>query len=230
MPDLTHEKKAAAHAALHYIESGMVVGLGSGSTSSEFIKLLGERVQAGALQIRGIPTSAHSHKLATSLGIPLVTFEEVSQIDVSVDGADEIDPHLRLIKGHGGALLREKIVASASKRMAVVADDTKLVRRLGELVSVPVEVVPFGWQVTARRLAELGGKPALRLGPDQKPFITDGGHYILNCAFGPMDDPKETAHHLDHVVGLIEHGLFLKVATEAFIAGQNGVKKLQKEK
>src|SRR5271156_1143082 len=114
--------------------------------------------------------------------------------------------------------------------MAVVADGTKLVTRLGELVTVPVEAMPFGWQVTARRLAELGGKTALRLGADQKPYITDGGHYILNCGFGPMDDPKETAHHLDHVVGLIEHGLFLKVATEAFIAGQNGVRILKKEK
>jgi ribose 5-phosphate isomerase A len=162
---------------------------------------------------------------------PPTRLAEHTQIDLTIDGADEVLPGpLYLIKGHGGALLREKIVASASKRMAVVADDTKLVKSLGELVSVPVEVVPFGWQVTARRLAELGGKPTLRLGDDQKPYITDGGHYILNCAFGPMNDPKETAHHLDHVVGLIEHGLFLKLATEAFIAGPNGVKVLKKEK
>ena len=197
MPDLTHEKKAAAHAALHYIESGMVVGLGSGSTSSEFIKLLGERVQAGALQIRGIPTSAHSHKLATSLGIPLVTFEEVSQIDVSVDGADEIDPHLRLIKGHGGALLREKIVATATRRFVVVADHTKLVKVLGAM--------------------------ALRIEPDGKPFITDSGNHILNCEFGEIRDPEKLGAELDHIPGVVEHGLFVALATVALVAHNDEV-------
>jgi ribose 5-phosphate isomerase A len=183
------------------------------------------------LRILGIPTSDRTAEQARAEKIPLTTFADHTQIDLTVDGADEVLPGpLYLIKGHGGALLREKIVATASQRMAVVADDTKLVTRLGELASVPVEVVPFGWQVTARRLADLGGKPALRLGADQKPYITDGGHYILNCAFGAMDAPKEIAHHLDHVVGLIEHGLFLKVATEAFIAGPNGVRVLKKEK
>jgi ribose 5-phosphate isomerase A len=224
-------KKQAGDAAAMLVEDGMIVGLGTGSTARFAIAAIGRRVAEEGLRILGIPTSDRTAEQARNEKIPLTTFAEHTQIDLTLDGADEILPGpLYLIKGHGGALLREKIVASASKRMAVVADDTKLVTRLGERVSVPVEVVPFGWQVTARRLAELGGKPALRLGPDQKPFITDGGHYILNCAFGPMDDPKETAHHLDHVVGLIEHGLFLKVATEAFIAGQNGVKKLQKEK
>ena len=224
-------KKQAGDAAAMLVEDGMIVGLGTGSTARFAIAAIGRRVAEEGLRILGIPTSDRTAEQARNEKIPLTTFAEHTQIDLTLDGADEILPGpLYLIKGHGGALLREKIVASASKRMAVVADDTKLVTRLGERVSVPVEVVPFGWQVTARRLAELGGKPTLRLGADQKPYITDGGHYILNCAFGAMDDPKETAHHLDHVVGLIEHGLFLRVATEAYIAGQGGVKVVKKEK
>jgi ribose 5-phosphate isomerase A len=224
-------KKEAGEAAALLVADGMVVGLGTGSTAKFAISAIGRRVAQEGLRIVGIPTSEATAQQARAEKIPLTTFAEHTQIDLTIDGADEVLPGpLYLIKGHGGALLREKIVASASKRMAVVADDSKLVTSLGQLVSVPVEVVPFGWQVTARRLVELGGRPALRLGADQKPFITDGGHYILNCAFGAMSDPKETAHHLDHVVGLVEHGLFLKFATEAFIAGSGGVKILQKEK
>jgi ribose 5-phosphate isomerase A len=217
MPDLTHEKKAAAHAALHYIESGMVVGLGSGSTSSEFIKLLGERVQADALQIRGIPTSAHSHKLATSLGIPLITFQEVSQIDVSVDGADEIDPHLRLIKGHGGALLREKIVATATRRFVVIADHSKLVKVLGAM-ALPVEVIEFAEPLLIRRISALGANVALRIEPDGEPFITDSGNHILNCEFGEIRDPEKLGAELDHIPGVVEHGLFVALATVALVA------------
>jgi ribose 5-phosphate isomerase A len=218
-------KKEAGEAAAKLVEDGMVVGLGTGSTATFAVAALGRRVKQDGLRIVGIPTSERTAEQANAVGIPLTTFAEHTQIDLTIDGADEVLPGpLYLIKGHGGALLREKIVAAASKRMAVVADDTKLVKRLGELVSVPVEVVPFGWQVTAQRLRELGGSPTMRLRADQKPFITDGGHYILNCAFGPMDDPKEIAHHLDHVVGLVEHGLFLKYASEAVIAGRDGVK------
>jgi len=217
MLDLTHEKKAAAHAALHYIESGMVVGLGSGSTSSEFIKLLGERVQAGALQIRGIPTSAHSHKLATSLGIPLITFEDVSQIDVSVDGADEIDSHLRLIKGHGGALLREKIVATDTRRFVVIADHTKLVKVLGAM-ALPVEVIEFAEPLLIRRISALGANVALRIEPNGKPFITDSGNHILNCEFGEIRDPEKLGAELDHIPGVVEHGLFVALATIALVA------------
>jgi ribose 5-phosphate isomerase A len=224
-------KQDAGEAAAKLVEDGMVVGLGTGSTARFAIAAIGRRVAAEGLRILGIPTSDRTLEQARAEKIPLTSFAEHTQIDLTIDGADEVLPgSLYLIKGHGGALLREKIVAAASKRMAVVADNTKIVKCLGELVSVPVEVVPFGWQVTARRLAELGGKPTLRLTDDQKPYLTDSGHYILNCAFGPMNDPKETAHHLDHVVGLIEHGLFLKFATEAFIAGPGGVKVLQKEK
>jgi ribose 5-phosphate isomerase A len=221
MPDLTHEKKAAAHAGIRYIESGMVVGLGSGSTSSEFIKLLGERVQAG-LQIRGIPTSANSYKLATSLGIPLVTFQDVSQIDVSVDGADEIDPHLRLIKGHGGALLREKIVATATRRFVVIADHTKLVTVLGAM-ALPVEVISFAEPLLIRRISALGADVALRLEPDGKPFVTDEGNHILNCEFGEIRDPEKLGAELDHIPGIVEHGLFVGLATVALVAQNDEV-------
>ena len=223
-------KKEAGEAAAMLVEPDMVVGLGTGSTAAFVIAALGRRVTQDNLRIAAIPTSDRTAQVAHDAKIPLTTFAEHTQIDLTIDGADEVLPGtLYLIKGHGGALLREKIVAAASKRMVVVADDTKLVKRLGELMSVPAEVVPFGWQATARRLTELGGNPAMRLDAQQKPFVTDGGHYILNCAFGPMDDPKEIAHHLDHVVGLVEHGLFLKFASEALIAGREGVKVLKKE-
>jgi ribose 5-phosphate isomerase A len=134
-----------------------------------------------------------------------------------------------LIKGHGGALLREKIVAASSSRMVVVADCTKLVKALGELCSVPTEIVPFGWEATKKKLERLDAKPALRLGAGGKPYLTDGGHYILDCSFGPMADPKEIAHHLDHVVGLVEHGLFLKYATQAVVASADGIQILKRQ-
>jgi ribose 5-phosphate isomerase A len=207
----------------------MVVGLGTGSTAGLFLSALGRRISEERLRISGIPTSDQTAALARGLKIPLTSFAEHIQIDLTVDGADEIEAGtLYLIKGHGGALLREKIVAAASKRMVVVVDESKLSERLGSLVSVPVEVVQFGWEATQRRLSELGGSPALRLGKDGKPFITDGGHYIVDCAFGPMENPKEIAHHLDHVVGSVEHGMFLKFASEAFVGGRDGVKILRK--
>jgi ribose 5-phosphate isomerase A len=217
-------KKAAAEAAAKLVESGMVVGLGTGSTAAFLVAALGRRVAQENLSIVGIPTSEGTAAQARGLNIPLTTFAEHTEIDLTIDGADEVmlGP-LYLIKGHGGALLREKIVAAASKRMAVVADETKIVLRLGSLVSLPVEVVPYGWQATQKKLIQLEGKPTLRLAADRKPFVTDGGHYILDCAFGPMQDPKEIAHHLDHVVGVVEHGLFLKYASEAFIGGSDGV-------
>src|SRR6202047_561892 len=216
-------KRAAAEAAAKLVETGMVVGLGTGSTAAFLVSALVRRVAKENLRIVGIPTSERTAEQARSLNIPLTTFAEHTKIDLTIDGADEILPGpLYLIKGHGGALLREKIVAAASKRMIVVADESKVVERLGSLVSVPVEVVPYGWQATEKKLARLRGKPAARLRGDKKPFVTDGGHYIMDCAFGPMDDPKEIAHHLDHVVGAVEHGLFLKYAAEAFIGGVGG--------
>ena len=217
-------KKAAAEAAAKLVEDGMVVGLGTGSTSAYFIAALGWRIAGENLRIAAIPSSEQTAAQARSVKIPLTSFAEHIQIDLTVDGADEIERNsLYLIKGHGGALLREKIVAAASKRMIVIADESKLSERLGSLVSVPVEVVQFGWEATRKRLGELGGKAALRIGKDDKPFVTDGGNYIVDCAFGPMENPKETAHHLDHVVGAVEHGVFLKYAREVFVGGRDGV-------
>src|SRR5271156_5835276 len=193
-------KKEAGEAAAKLVEDGMVVGLGTGSTARFAIAAIGRRVAAEGLRILGIPTSDRTAEQARSLNIPLTTFAEHTEIDLTIDGADEILPGpLYLIKGHGGALLREKIVAAASRRMIVVADESKIVSRLGSLVAVPVETVKFGWQTTAAKLGRLGGNPSLRMGRNKRPFVTDGGNYVLDCAFGAMGNPKKTAHHLDHV-------------------------------
>lgn len=222
-------KKAAAESAAQLVQDGMLVGLGTGSTAAFFIEALARRLSNERLSIAGIPTSERTAALARDLKIPLTTFADHSRIDLTVDGADEVElGTLSLIKGHGGALLREKIVAAASGRMVVVADETKVSEKLGALASVPVEIVQFGWQVTLKRLGELGGNATLRLGADRTPLVTDGGNYIADCAFGPMENPKETAHHLDHVVGAIEHGLFLGFAREVIVGGRNGTKILKR--
>lgn len=217
-------KRAAAESAAKLVENGMIVGLGTGSTAAFLVEALARRIAEERLRFIGIPTSERTAEQARSLAIPLSTLAEHSEIDLTIDGADEVErATLYLIKGHGGALLREKIVAAASKRMVVVADQTKLVSRLGSLVSVPVEVAPFGWQATERKLATLGSNPKLRLDANAKPFITDGGHYIIDCAYGPMAAPKEIAQDLDHVVGVVEHGLFLGFASQVFVGGRDGM-------
>lgn len=222
-------KKAAAEAAANLVQDGMIVGLGTGSTAAYFVAALAERISQQKLRIAGIPTSEQTEQQARSLNIPLTSFAEHTQIDLTVDGADEVElGTLFLIKGHGGALLREKIVAAASRRMVVITDETKLVERLGSRVAVPVEVVPFGWQATESKLRQLGGNPKLRMNTDNHPFVTDGGDYIFDCAFGPMEKPKETAHHLDHVIGAVEHGLFLGFAWQVFVGGRDGVKILNR--
>jgi ribose 5-phosphate isomerase A len=222
-------KKAAAEAAADLVEQGMVLGLGTGSTAAYFLSALGRKVTENGLRITGLPTSEHTATQARSLGIPLTSFAEHVQLDLTVDGADEVElGTLSLIKGRGGALLREKIVAAASKRLVIIADESKLVQRLGSLVAVPVEIVQFGWQATAQRLAKIGGNPSLRLGADEKPFLTDGGNYIMDCAFGPIANSKEVAHHLDHIIGAIEHGLFLGFAKEVIVGGRDGVRVLKK--
>jgi ribose 5-phosphate isomerase A len=223
-------KKQAGEAAAGLVRDGMVVGLGTGSTAAYAIEALGNRIAREGLRIAGIPTSERTIEQAHKWHIPLTTFAKHTRIDLTIDGADEILPGpLYLIKGHGGALLREKIVAASSTRMVVVADDSKLVKELGALCSVPTEIVPFGWEATQKKLVELSAKPTLRLGPDGGPYLTDSGHYILDCAFGAMADPAQIAHHLDHVVGLVEHGLFLKFATEAVVATPDGIKILRKQ-
>jgi ribose 5-phosphate isomerase A len=222
-------KKAAAEAAANLVENGMVVGLGSGSTAAYFISTLGRRIVEDGLRATGIPTSEETAAHARSVKIPLTGFAEHGRIDLTVDGADEVElGTLNLIKGRGGAMLREKIVAAASTRMVIVADETKVVERLGSLVAVPVEVAQFGWQATAKSLARIGGNPSLRIGADKKPFVTDGGNYVMDCALGPMAEPKEIAHHLDHIVGVVEHGLFLGFASEALIGCREGVKILKR--
>ena len=221
-------KKEAAKAAAQLVQNGMIVGLGTGTTAAYLVSELGRRVADEGLRFTGVPTSERTAEQARSFGIPLATLADITEIDLTIDGADEVQlGTLALIKGHGGALLREKIVASASKRMAVIVDETKLVKRLGGTLAVPVEVVPFGWEATARKLKAIGAGTELRPGLDDKPYVTDGGHYILDCAFGPIADPKKVARQLDETVGVVEHGLFLGLAKQVFVGGPGGVKILK---
>jgi ribose 5-phosphate isomerase A len=221
-------KRVAAMAAAAELQDGMVVGLGSGSTASLAVAAIGQRVQEG-LRIVGIPTSERTAEQARSLGISLSTLGEHSQIDVTVDGADEVELHtLNLIKGGGGNQLREKIVATASVRLVIVVDETKVVRQLGTRAKVPVEVAQFGWQATARTLSRLKSAPSLRLGSDGEPFITDGGNFILDCAFGPIESASALQRELDSVVGVVEHGLFIGLASSVFVGSPQGVEQLNR--
>ena len=222
--DLNQWKQAAAESAVAQVSNGMVVGLGTGSTAAFAVQALGTRVREG-LRIIGIPTSERTAAQARALEVPLSTLDEHPRIDVTIDGADEVETgRLHLIKGHGGALLREKIVASASERLVIVVDETKIVDHLGARESVPVEVVPFGWQGAARRLRDLGANPILRTGPGGEPFKSDGGHYILDCAFGPIASAESLADELDHIVGVVEHGLFIGMTSEVRVGGAGGVR------
>jgi len=222
-------KEIAANAGVEQLESGMVVGLGSGTTAELALAAIGRRVKEG-LRIIGIPTSERIANLARGLDIPLSTLAEHPQVDVTVDGADEVQTGtLHLIKGGGGNLLREKIVAVSSARLIIVADESKVVRQLGTHWAVPVEVVPFGWQTTKDRLKRrLEADPVLRLAPGGEALVTDGGHYILDCFFGPMENPFAVAARLDETVGVVEHGIFLALAREAFIGGPNGVTRMHR--
>lgn len=224
--DANQLKMAAAESAVAEVTDGMIVGLGSGSTAAMAVIALGRRVHDG-LRIVGIPTSERTAVQARELGIPLTSLGEHSQVDLTIDGADEVEESgLNLIKGRGGALLREKIVASASKRLAIIIHDSKLVSRLGVSDPVPIEVVPFGWQVTARRLTDLGANPSLRRNPQGEPFLSDGGHFIIDCVFGPVS-PESLARQLDHVVGVVEHGFFIGLTSEVHVAGPGGVRVLK---
>lgn len=224
------QRRAAAEAAVALVEDGMVVGLGTGSTAAHFIDALIRRVRDEKLNIAAIPTSKRSDRQARDGGIQMVGFATVKQVDLTVDGADQIlRGSLDLVKGLGGALLREKIVAAASRRLVIIADASKLVDRLGGKIPVPVEVAEFGWESTAARIETLGGKPERRWpkGTDQ-PFRTDGGNYILDCTFGDLADPAGLERALSQTIGVVESGLFIGMADMALVGTDRGVKRIDK--
>lgn len=220
-------KRLAAARAVEFVKPGMRLGLGTGSTAAKFVELLGERVAAG-LDVIGVPTSEATRTLAERYGVPVTTLDEYPELDLTIDGADEIDAELRLVKGGGGALLREKIVAMASERMIVIADRTKLVGRLGKF-PLPVEIVQFGARATLRMVEaatlDIGcmGRIGLRKMAGGENFISDGGNFIIDCAFDSILDPEELGDVLEMIPGVIEHGLFIGIADTAILAGPNGV-------
>jgi ribose 5-phosphate isomerase A len=224
---LENAKRMAAERAAEFVRDGMRLGLGTGSTAAHFVDCVGERVAAG-MKLICVPTSETTRKQAEKLGIPLSTLDETPELDLTVDGADEFDQELRLIKGGGGALLREKIVANASARMIVITDASKSVARLGRF-PLPVEIVPFGAEATRRAIAKMlqetgqSGTIKLRRGQDGLVFVTDGGHYIFDCALGSIADPDGLARALHEIPGVVEHGLFLGLADAVIVAGDAGI-------
>ncbi len=219
------EKDAAGRAAAELVRDGDVVGLGTGSTAYFAVVALGERVKAG-LKIAGIPTSIQTADLARAVGIRLTTLDEHPEIDITIDGADEVDPQLRLIKGGGGALLSEKVVAFASKKMIVVADSAKIVPVLGKF-PLPVEVISFARTVVEKKIASLGASPKLRTKPDGSPYLTDNGNPILDCSFGKIADPPALALTLSDIPGVVEHGLFIGLASVALIGRGDRIEEIR---
>jgi ribose 5-phosphate isomerase A len=224
MADLEHFKRQAAEHALRYIQNGMILGLGTGSTATHMLHVLAEALRDGRLRdIVGVPTSDAIGALARQLGVPIATLDERPQLDLALDGADEIDPALNLIKGLGGALLREKIVESSANRFIVLADETKLVAQLGTRAPLPVEVVAFGMPLATRRLAELGGVPTLRRSADGSVFHTDEGHVILDCRFPGIADAAALNTAINAIPSVAGHGLFVGMASVALVGGPAGV-------
>lgn len=215
----TDLKRIAAEKAVARVESGMVLGLGTGSTAALAVEAIGRRLAAGELSdIVGIPTSTRTRDQAESLGIPLTTLEDHPVVDVTIDGADQVDPEGNLVKGGGGALLWEKIVAAATSLYVIVVDESKLVQRLGKGFPVPVEVMPFGWRTHLPAMRELGGEPELRTADAGAPYVTDGGHYIIDVTFPDgLGDPEHADHVLLHRPGVVETGLFLGMAPEVIV-------------
>jgi ribose 5-phosphate isomerase A len=210
-------KIEAARQSLAYVEAGMTVGLGSGTTAAEMVRLLGELVRAG-LAVRAVASSSVTEALARAAGIPLVGIGDVDALDVTIDGADEVDPQGRMIKGRGGALLREKILAVCSRKLVIIVDPRKQVATLGA-APVPVEVTPFAVPVVNRALVAMGAKTSRRLVPDGTPYVTDGANHILDCAFGLIADPDALAARLDGIVGVVEHGLFVGFSPIIIVGG-----------
>lgn len=227
MADFTQLKQQAAYQAAEQIESGMIIGLGTGSTAIWLVRRLAEWLQTGKLSgVVGIPTSVQTEAEARHLGIPLTTLEEAPNPHLTIDGADEVDPQLNLIKGAGGALLREKLVAQASQRLIIVVDESKLVPQLGVRSAVPVEVIPFGWRSQVNYLETLGARVRLRLGSDGRPFQTDQGNFILDCHFGVIAAPGQLAEAIKRRTGIVEQGLFLGMASKVIVAGSEGLHSL----
>jgi ribose 5-phosphate isomerase A len=225
-------KRQAAARALEDVRDGMKLGLGTGSTAKHFVELLGEKVKGG-LRVVGVPTSEATRAQAQAVGVPLTTLDEIDHLDLTVDGADEIDPQFNLIKGGGGALLREKIVASASDRMIVIADDSKWVEPLGRF-PLPIEVVPFGLAATQRAIADafvqagVSGQMVVRKGKDGHVFVTDGGHWIVDARLGEIQDAPRLAGLLSVIPGVVEHGLFIGLASTAILAGAQGIRVIER--
>jgi len=223
-------KQQAARRAVEFIEPGMVVGLGHGSTALFAVRRIAELLNAGKLsEILGVPCSQKIEEEASRLGIPLTSLDEHPIIDVTIDGADEVDPNLDLIKGGGGALLREKIVAQASRREIIVVDESKLSPALGNRWPVPVEVIPFGWRSQISFLESLGARVTVRQASGGRRFITDQGNLILDCNFGPLPQPTQIARELSQRTGIVEHGLFLGLTTDVIVAGKKGVRHLTRK-
>ena len=225
-------KRQAAARALEQVQDGMKLGLGTGSTAKHFVELLGEKVRGG-MRVVGVPTSEATRADAERCGIPLATLDAIDHLDLTIDGADEIDPALNLIKGGGGALLREKIVAAASDRMIVIADDTKWVDVLGRF-PLPVEVIPFGLAATRRAMERafaqsgVSGQMVVRKGKDGHVFVTDGGHWIVDAHLGRIADPPRLAGLLSLIPGVVEHGLFIGLGTMAVLAGAQGIRVIER--
>ena len=217
---MSSNKQRAAAAAAELITDGMVLGLGTGTTASYLVQILGERVRQG-LRIQGVPTSEATRQLAVAEGVPLTTLEEQPVLDLCLDGADEVDPALNLIKGGGGALLREKIVASAARQRIIMVDVSKCVDCLGAF-PLAVEVIPFGWEVTRRQLEQFGGVPTLRQ-REGKPFVTDQGHYIIDCALSQIEDAPRLNHQLNQLPGMVENGLFVDMTDRLIIGSPDGI-------
>lgn len=227
---LAWKREAAAFAA-DRVANGATLGLGSGSTAELALQALAQRIKNEGLRVTGVPTSERTRQIALSLGIPVADLDAVMTLDMSIDGADEVLlPSLDLVKGHGGALLREKMIAAASRYRVIVVDATKIVQTIGATGPIPVEVISFGWRHTAARLEQLGARPVLRTNTAQvgattgaAPFVTDGGNYVLDCAFGALRDPAATASAIKNVTGVVDHGLFVMMTERVHVAGPNGV-------
>lgn len=227
--DVAELKRQAAEYAVSFIESGMVVGLGEGSTAVFAIRRLAALIQSGELQgILGVPCSLNVEAVARDLGLPLTTLDEHPEVDLTIDGADEVDPALNVIKGGGGALLREKMVAQATRREIIVVDEGKLSDRLGVQWALPIEVLEFGWKAQAHFLRGLGGDPVVRRRSDDSLYYTDQGNLILDTNFGPIEDVHALGDALSHRAGIVEHGLFIDLVSEVIVAGEGGIRHIQR--